>query len=129
MSATLIHHGHIRLLKKASDLGLVLVALTTDDEIIEHKGYTPELTFEERKEVLLSIKYVHNVIPSPWLLDFDYFKDTGADLLVHGDDNTNTIPKEYMIEFPRTEGISSSIIRSRVLKVIREKASLPSIDT
>ena len=26
MSATLIHHGHIRLLKKASELGEVIVA-------------------------------------------------------------------------------------------------------
>ena len=33
MSATLIHHGHIRLLKKASKFGKVIVALTTDKEI------------------------------------------------------------------------------------------------
>ena len=33
MSATLIHHGHIRLLKKASEFGSVIVALTTDEEI------------------------------------------------------------------------------------------------
>ena len=33
MSATLIHHGHIRLLKAAKELGDVVVALTTDDEI------------------------------------------------------------------------------------------------
>ena len=37
MSATLIHHGHIRLLKKASKLGEVVVALTTDEEIIKNK--------------------------------------------------------------------------------------------
>ena len=33
MSATLLHHGHIRLLKKASKFGKVIVALTTDKEI------------------------------------------------------------------------------------------------
>ena len=32
MSATLIHHGHIRLLKRASSYGNVIVALTTDEE-------------------------------------------------------------------------------------------------
>ena len=37
MSATLIHHGHIRLLKKASEYGSVIVGLTTDDEIISKK--------------------------------------------------------------------------------------------
>ena len=34
MSATL-HHGHIRILKKASELGTVVVALTSDKEIIK----------------------------------------------------------------------------------------------
>lgn len=124
MSATLIHHGHIRLLQKASKLGNVIIALTTDEEIIKHKGYTPELSFEERKEVLLSIKYVKNVIPSPWLLDMDYFKSTGADYLVHGNDNSNLIEKNYLKEFNRTEGISSSLIRKRVLNAILEKANL-----
>ena len=33
MSATLIHHGHIRLLKKAAEIGEVVVALTSDDEV------------------------------------------------------------------------------------------------
>ena len=51
MSATLIHHGHVRLLKKAAEIGDVVVVLTTDDEIKKKKGYTPELSFEERKEI------------------------------------------------------------------------------
>ena len=37
MSATIIHHGHIRLLKKASKYGKVVVALTTDEEIKKSK--------------------------------------------------------------------------------------------
>lgn len=124
MSATLIHHGHIRLLQKASKLGDVIIALTTDEEIIKHKGYTPELSFEERKEVLLAIKYVKKVIPSPWLLDMNYFKSTGASFLVHGNDNSNLIEKKYLKEFNRTEGISSSLMRKRVLNAILEKANL-----
>ena len=122
MSATLIHHGHIRLIKKAANLGEVVIALTTDEEIVKHKGYTPELNYEERKEIMLSIKYVKRVIPSPWLLDMNYFKSTGAALLVHGNDNSNLIEKKYVVSFDRTEGISSSIIRKRVLNVILEKA-------
>ena len=124
MSATLIHHGHIRLLKKASKLGEVVVALTTDEEIIKNKGYTPELNFKEREEVLLSIKYVKRVIPSPWLLDMEFFKSTGANLLVHGNDNSNLIDKKFLVEFKRTKGISSSKIRLRVIKAILEKAGL-----
>ncbi len=124
MSATLIHHGHIRLIKKAAEIGEVVIALTTDEEIIKNKGYTPELNFEERKEILLSIKYVKKVIPSPWLLDMKYFKSTGASLLVHGNDNSNLIEQKYVVSFERTKGISSSIIRKRVLNVIIEKANI-----
>ena len=71
MSATIIHHGHIRLLEKASKYGDVIVALTTDDEVLKHKGYLPELEFNIRKEIIESIKYVKEVE-----LLFDYVSNT-----------------------------------------------------
>ena len=37
LSASILHHGHIRLLKKASKLGQVIVGLTTDNEIKKKK--------------------------------------------------------------------------------------------
>ena len=113
MSCTLLHHGHIRLLRKAADLGRVIVALTTDDEILTKKGYTPELSFEERKEILLAIKYVSDVVPSKWLLDDDYIRENKIDILVHGDDNSNDITACEMVIFPRTQGVSSSEMRNR----------------
>ena len=33
MSLTLFHHGHVRLLKKAAELGHLAVALTVNEEI------------------------------------------------------------------------------------------------
>ncbi|MDB2398544.1 adenylyltransferase/cytidyltransferase family protein [Planktomarina sp.] len=117
MSCTLLHHGHIRLLKKAADLGRVIVALTTDDEILTKKGYTPELSFEERKEILLAIKYVSDVIPSKWLLDDDYIRENKIDILVHGDDNSNEITACELVIFPRTDGISSSQLRQRYAEI------------
>ena len=60
MSATLIHHGHIRLLKKASEFGEVIVGLTADEEILNKKGYQAELEFDHRKEILEAIKYVNS---------------------------------------------------------------------
>jgi glycerol-3-phosphate cytidylyltransferase len=117
MSCTLLHHGHIRLLKKAADLGKVIVALTTDDEILIKKGHTPELSFEERKEILLAIKYVSEVIPSKWLLDDGFIRENNVDILVHGDDNSNQISACDLVIFPRTQGISSSEMRNGVLKV------------
>ncbi|MBU74884.1 MAG: cytidyltransferase [Rhodospirillaceae bacterium] len=117
MSATLIHHGHIRLLKRASSHGQVVVALTTDDEILKIKGYEPEIPFEERQEILQAMRYVDEVIPAPWLIDNNFLAEHNIDLLVHGDDNSNHVDKDKLLIFPRTQGISSTILRSRVLKV------------
>ncbi len=120
MSATLIHHGHIRLLKKAAELGEVVVGLTFDDEIISKKGYQPELSFEHRKEVLESIKYVNEVVAVPWLLDETTLEAHNIDLLVHGNDNSNLISESKLKIFPRTEGISSTDIRQSVLRAITQ---------
>ena len=113
MSATLIHHGHIRLLKKASEFGHVVVALTTDKEIINKKKFLPELNFSEREEVLSAIKFVDEIVPSPWLIDIKFLDKHNIDLLVHGEDNSNPINPERLLILPRTEGISSSLLRER----------------
>ena len=110
MSCTLLHHGHIRLLKKAADLGKVIVALTKDEEILKKKGYTPELSFEDRREILLAIRYVSEVIPSNWLIEDKY--------IVHGDDNSNHISACKVIIFPRTPDISSSELRYKTANII-----------
>lgn len=120
MSATLIHHGHIRLLKKASEYGSVIVGLTTDDEIISKKNYQPELAFEHRKELLESIKYVSEVVPTPWLLDEKILDQYQIDLLVHGNDNCNLIKKERLKILPRTKGISSEEIRQSGQRAITQ---------
>jgi len=35
------------------------------------------------------------------------------DLLVHGDDNVNPVPPERLVLFPRTGGISSTVLSNR----------------
>ena len=125
MSATIIHHGHIRLLKKARKIGEVIVALTSDEEIRKHKGYQPELAYEFRKEILESIKYVNKVIKSPWHINNNFLEKSGAKYLLHGSDNSNDIHEDKLIIINRTEGISSSLIRTRVTRTILSKAGLP----
>lgn len=117
MSATIIHHGHIRLLAKANQIGSVIVGLATDDEVLKWKGYVPELAFEHRKEILASIRYVSDVVASPWLIDEAHLDRHNIDYLVHGDDCANPVPRERQLIFARTENISSSIIRDRTLKL------------
>lgn len=121
MSATLLHHGHIRLLKKAKEFGYVIVALTTDEEIIKCKGYKPELSFNERREILESIKYVDEVVQSQWRLDEKFLDLHKADFLVHGNDNSNFVDQSRLKIFQRTDGISSTILRERSLQVLSKK--------
>lgn len=58
-----VHIGHIRHFKEARALGDELVViLNTDEWLKKKKGYV-FMPFEERKEILESIKYVDRVIP------------------------------------------------------------------
>ena len=121
MSATIIHHGHIRLLKKASRYGKVIVALTRDIEVKKNKGYYPELNFKSRKEILSSIKYVDRVISSNFLVNERFLKKNKIDILIHGTDSPHGIKnKNKLIILPRTKGISSSKIRKRVKNSLRQ---------
>ena len=112
MSLTTVHHGHVRILKKASELGDVIVALVSDDEIYRSKGFYPILSFENRKEIALAFKYVQEVVESDWLIDEKFLDDNNIDLLVHGDDNQNPISKDRLVIFERTKEISSTQLRN-----------------
>ena len=121
MSATLLHHGHIRILKKASELGTVVVALTSDKEIIKKKNFEPELDFQYRKEILESIKYVSEVIESPWIIDQNFIDKNKIDYLLHGNDNFNDVKDNNLILVDRTNDISSTDLRKKAIKIIINK--------
>ena len=113
MSATLLHHGHIRLLKQAKELGHVVVGLTSDADLKSVKNLHSELNFEERREILLALNTVDEVVETPWLLTNAVLEQHNIDFLVHGDDNQNQIAAEKLILFPRTDGVSSEQLRKR----------------
>jgi len=123
LSATLIHHGHIRLLKKASSIGEVVVGLTSDKEILKKKGYIPELTFSQRKEILKSVAFVSEVVSVPWLINENILNKHDCDLLVHGDDNSNNLPKSKVKVFKRTKGISSTGLRKKSAEILFSRKS------
>ena len=113
MSFTIPHHGHIRLIKKASKLCNLIVALTSDSEIKKKKGYKPELNFRQRKEILESNKHITKVIKSPWLINDKFIKKNKIDILVHGNDNKNKVTRAKIVLFKRTRNISSNLIRKK----------------
>lgn len=58
----LIHSGHVNFLRRCSEMGEVTVALNTDEFIEQYKGKPPIMTFQERREVLLGLRYVSEVV-------------------------------------------------------------------
>tara|TARA_B100001996_G_scaffold269469_1_gene210759 strand:+ start:1451 stop:1882 length:432 start_codon:yes stop_codon:yes gene_type:complete len=69
-----IHKGHVRMFKEANKLGKVIVGLNSDKWLIRKKNkfFMP---FDERKEILESIKYIDLVF------DFNDDDDTACNLI------------------------------------------------
>ncbi len=56
-----IHVGHIRMIREASEYGDVIVVANSDDWLFRKKGYV-FMAFKERKEVLMAVKGVVDVV-------------------------------------------------------------------
>ena len=121
MSCTLIHHGHIRLIKKAKRYGDIIIGLTTDKQIKKFKGYYPELSYKFRKEILSEIKGVKKVVPTDWLIKQKYLDKHKVDILVSGSDYKNRKFKTKTINFKRTKAISSTLLRKKASKILKKK--------
>lgn len=81
----LFHAGHVSLLKHASTIGShVTVGLYTDEDARALQGEYPVLSFLERKLVLLSCRYVDEVVQAPAVMTPDFLRDVGAKQVLRG---------------------------------------------
>lgn len=127
----LFHIGHLNLLKNAKGLCDKLVVGVTVDELVAYKHKKAVIPFDERIEIVRSIKYVDAAIPQYDMNKLEACKKLGATVLFVGDDWYGTEKwKDYeqefakegikIIYFPYTKGISSTII-NKTLNEIRNK--------
>jgi len=114
----LLHHGHIRLLRRARDLGDYLVVAVSTDEFNAGKGKESFHDYELRKEILESVRYVDLVIPERnWEQKIDDVKRYEIDIVVMGDDWADSDKFDYLkdhcelVFLPRTDGISTTAIK------------------
>ena len=112
----LLHWGHIRLLKRAKELGDYLVVALSTDDFNELKGKKAYHSYEERKMMLESIRYVDLVIPeSSWEQKSKDVELLEIDKFVIGDDWTGEFDfleeQCEVIYMSRTEGISTTKIK------------------
>lgn len=100
----LLHYGHINILRRAKEFGdYLVVVLSTDEFNWEEKHKKCYFTYEQRKQLLESIRYVDLVIPETcweqkkkdvheyhintfvmgddWAGKFDFLKDEGVEVV------------------------------------------------
>jgi len=85
MVADYLHPGHLNILRCAAELGEVMVGLYTDKAVATYKR-VPFMTFEQRKEIVESIKGVAVVVAQE---EKDYepnLRKYKPDYMVHGTD-------------------------------------------
>ena len=92
MAVDLLHEGHLKILKFARKLGKVTVGLMTDKAISEYKSL-PILSYDQRYEIIRSLKYVDKVIKQDtwdYVINLNKIK---PNYFVHGDDWKNGVQK------------------------------------
>lgn len=111
----LLHYGHINLLRRAKALGDYLIVVLSSDEFNwKEKHKKTYFTYEQRKQLLESIRYVDLVIPETnWQQKRSDVHEYHVDTFVMGDDWKGKFDflKEEGVEvvyLPRTPEISSS---------------------
>ena len=117
----LLHYGHINLLKRAKALGdYLIVCLSTDEFNWKEKQKKSYFTYEQRKALLESIRYVDLVIPEEsWEQKRTDIHEYHVDVFVIGDDWKEKFDflKEEGCEavyLPRTPEISMTQIKSKL---------------
>ena len=119
----LIHIGHINLFKKAKSLGdKLIVGVITDDGVAKYKR-KPIIPFEQRLNVISSIKYVDKAIGQDSRSGKNNMIKIGnISILTRGDDIEISDEIEYIksvkgkfVKIPYTNGISTS----RIIEIIK----------
>ena len=122
----LFHIGHLNILRAAKELcDILIVGVSTDELVLKYKKKRTVISFEDRIEIIRSIKYVDVVIPQRSIDKVEAFRRLKFDLLIVGDDWYNTDKwnkaeqklKQYKVKviyLPYTSNISSTKLRNTI---------------
>lgn len=117
----LLHYGHINLLRRAKEYGdYLIVALSTDEFNWEAKHKKSYFTFEQRKMLVESVRYVDLVIEeTSWEQKLSDLHEYRIDTFIMGDDWEGKFDflKEAgadVIYLPRTPQISTTQIKQNL---------------
>lgn len=118
----MFHIGHLNILKNAKKYCDYLIVGVTTDELVTYKNTNSIIKYDERKEIIESIKYVDKVVPQEDMDKFGAWKTLGFDVVFVGSDWKGTAKwDEYerkfnevnvdIVYFPYTRGTSSTKLK------------------
>lgn len=115
----LLHYGHINILKRAKEQGDYLIVALSTNEFNAIKGKECYFSFEERKKLVESVRYVDLVIPeNNWEQKVQDVLEFKIDVFVMGDDWTGKFDflEEYceVVYLERTPEISTTKIKNEL---------------
>ena len=134
ISADVLHHGHINLIKKASEYGNLIVGVLTDEVVATYKRF-PVLDYEQRTFIIKNINGVSEVVPQDTLDYTVNLKKYKPDYVFHGDDWKEGVQSKIrqnvidtlsgwggkLIEIPYTKDVSIDQINN----IIKNAGSVP----
>jgi len=125
----LFHVGHLNILRASKKLcDILIVGVSTDELVFEYKKKHAIISFEDRIEIVRSIRYVDIAIPQKNIDKVEAFKKLKFNFLMVGDDWYSSDKwnkeeqelKQYnvkVIYLPYTAGISSTELRKNIGRV------------
>ncbi len=122
----LFHVGHVRLLDRLRQLGDRLVIGCSTDEFNRIKGKNVVMPYEQRREILLSCRYVDHVFPeNNWEQKREDVIRENATVFAMGDDWVGKFDDlsdiVEVLYLPRTDGISTTEVRQLVNSLYLER--------
>ena len=122
----LFHIGHLRLLRRAKEECDKLIVGVTKDELVSYKYKKAVISFEERIEIIRSIRYVDEAVPQVSMDKMTAWEKLKFNIMFVGDDWKGTEKwNNYEIDFekvgvvinyfPYTEGTSSTLINELLI--------------
>jgi len=124
----MFHIGHLNLLRRLAEMGSRLIVAVSTDEFNAGKGKRTLIPFEQRAEIVRSIRYVDAVIPETcWEQKVDDIQRYDVHTFAIGDDWRGHF--DYLSRYcevvylPRTDGVSTTELKrslNRFSSVSRE---------
>lgn len=122
----LFHVGHVNILRRAKErCETLIVGISTDELVLGYKNKLPVIPYEERKEIVASIKYVDHVVPQTNRDKYVAWEQLHFDALFVGDDWKGSslfskLETKFskvgvdIVYFPYTKGVSSTLVKEKI---------------